>query len=151
VVTLKCEIKIEGLDEIRRKFAEAGKRMSDAMGAAVGKGVKEIEKQAKYNATRGGDYPEVQTGELLAGIKSGATRKGKDYAFGDVGFIGASADLAIKANSVEYGHVMTVVDPDSGEEKIEHVPPKPFMRPAIEQSKRKVVNIVKNELEKQFK
>jgi HK97 gp10 family phage protein len=148
---MKVNLKINGIDEIRKQFAETGKRLGEVMAVSAAKGMKEIEKQAKYNATRGGEYPLVESGELVAGIKSKLDGKGKDFAVAHVGFIDASAELAVKANSVEYGHIMTVTDPDSGVETIQHVPAKPFMRPALEQTKRKVSNIFKNELEKQLK
>lgn len=148
---MKCEIKIDGIEEIRKKFAATGLSMADAMADSAEKGMKEIEKQAKYNATRGGDYPEVQTGELVNGIASKMDGKGKDYAVAHVGFLNADAELAVKANSVEYGHVMTVTNEETGEETLVHVPAKPFMRPALQQTKRIVSNIFKTELEKRLK
>ena len=136
------QVTVKGLDELRTKIKMIGDGMGDILEEAVHSGATVVEKEAKRNSKRGGAFPHRRTGTLFDSINSVLVSKSKnrvEFAVGSAMVHARTQELGatITAKRARFLRFQT---PDGKWHRVKtvHIPPRPFLRPALDDNQDKV-------------
>lgn len=126
--------KVTGLKEIKEKLSKLPEKIQrNILRTAIHAAASELRDAAREEAP-------VKTGELKKSIKAIRKRGTKVEVQSNVN-VGAFYGLM-----VEKGHVLAKRNAQGKVEGIGHVPAHPFLRPAYDKTKNKIVDFVKNKI-----
>lgn len=130
-------IKLEGVGDVQRKLKECRGEISGSLPELVYTSAVRTQINARSRIVN-------RSGELYREVKINYDGGGDGYAVAHVGVKADSdnARLAIKTNSVEYGHAAP-----GNSRGVKVVPAHPFMRPAIKYER----NLFKLNIERKFR
>jgi HK97 gp10 family phage protein len=164
---MQVAIKLEGIEDMRKFFQEYSLKIIPAAEKGIKTGMNLILNSAKGHINN-------ISGETAESLKAAIDGKGKSFVVGHIGTLGATRDECIRANSLEYGHAGPGQGIDAArEERRQRIaggeiikrrrrntgswvgaqvkkttPPHPFIRPAIDENKAAIKQILRAELER---
>lgn len=164
---MRVAIKLEGIEDMRKFFKEYTLKIIPAAEKGIKQGMHMVCLSAKAKIHNISGETAASLGEIIDG-------KGKSFVVGHVGTLGQSKEACIRANALEYGHASAgkgiVAARAERREKIaageifkrrkkrtgswtsvavkKVVPPHPFIRPALDENRIAIKQILKAELER---
>jgi hypothetical protein len=164
---LRVAIKLEGIEDMRKFFQEYTLKVIPAAKNGIETGMNMILRSARAHI-------HSISGETADSLGAAIDGKGKTFVVAHIGTLGQSKEAVIRANALEYGHALAGQGIDAARadrrERIaagetfkrrrkktgswtseavkKIVPPHPFIRPAIEENRAAIKQILKAELER---
>jgi len=129
---LSAKFSVEGVNELLEKIAETGKNVDAACHKAVAATLPIIEKSMRDGANR-----HRRTGEVVEAIELQDVKQQGNYIYGVVGINLEKHPEAIEGVFQEYGDGHSPEFPD------------PFVRPAVDDNKRRINSTIKKVLQKE--
>lgn len=137
---MTVSVTIEGMDDLRAKFAAlSDKQQRGVLRTAIRAGAQLVVREARKNV-------HDDTGNLRKGIKAKVAVKTGGAAEADIGW---DYKIAPHGHLVELGHVQVVGPRGKGKGRtVGHVPPHPFLRPALMDNEARVLDVIEKNLRK---
>lgn len=129
---LSAKFSVEGVNELLEKIAKTGKNVDAACHKAVAATLPIIEKSMRDGANR-----HRRTGEVVEAIELQDVKQQGNYIYGVVGINLEKHPEAIEGVFQEYGDGHSPEFPD------------PFVRPAVDDNKRRINSTIKKVLQKE--
>lgn len=164
---MRVAIKLEGVEDMRKFFREYTLKVIPAAEKGIRQGMNMILVSARSHINN-------ISGETARSLGAAIDGKGKTFVVSHIGTLGETKEANIRANSLEYGHATAGRGIDAAREDRREriragetfkrrrkrtgswtsvavkkvVPPHPFIRPALDENRAAIKEILKAELER---